>query len=93
VCIWGLTTTATFNLAVPYFIPLWWKYLAMSHHLCWVNWSSVICVGRKLFMRCCTVLEIVHISQPGLSSSLSSPSSVRCSSSSASSPSHSLSEL
>jgi len=91
--IWSLTTTGTFNLAVPYFPSLSGKSLAASPHPRWVNWSSLNNLCQKLAMRWCTVLEIVPITQPGSSSSLSVPSSVFSSSCSISSPSCSSLEL
>jgi len=93
VSIWGLISTGTFNSAVPYFICLSPKLLAASPQPGGLNSSSLICFCHKLCIQCCTVLEIVPITLPGLSSSLSLPCTVSCSSSSSSYPSYSSSEL
>ena len=57
------------------------------------KFSNLFCFCRKLPMQCWTVVQIVPITQLGLSSSLSLPSSESSSSSSSSSPCSSLSEL
>jgi len=87
----GLTTAGTFNSDVLDFLSLALKQSAELPHPGCVNSSSFICFCRNLSMHCCTVLEIVPITQPGLSSSLILPCSV--SSSSSSSPFSPLSEL
>jgi len=93
ILVWGWTTARTFNSVVEYIISLRGRYLAISpHHGC-VNLSSLICVSWNLSMRCYTIVEIVPITQPGLSSSLSLPSSVLLSASSSSSKSSPSSEV
>jgi len=84
----GLMTAGTFNSDGLYLWSCSLKpFAASSHHSC-VNSSGCICIFRNISLRCYTVLEIVPISQPGLSSSLSLPCSVSWwSSSSPSSPS------
>jgi len=89
----GLTTAGTFNSAHPYFIALLRKLPATSPHHSWINLTILICVCRKLSLQCGTVWEVVHITQPGSSSSLNLRSSVSSPSSSSSFPSCSLSKL
>jgi len=92
--IWGSTTAGTSNSDVPDLISLSWKQLAASPHPGFVNSSSFICFCWYLSIRCCTILEIVPITQPYSSSSLSLPCSVSSSSSSSpSSPSWELARL
>jgi len=71
--IWDITTAGTFNLVITYFLSLPQKYSAESPHPGCVNLSYVICFCRNLSS---TVFEIVPITQPGSSSSLSLPCSV-----------------
>jgi len=75
ISVWGFTTAKISNLAIRYFIRVSGKYSATSPHSGCVSSSSIICFCRKHFMQCCNILEIVPITQPGLSSSLSLPRS------------------
>jgi len=93
VSVWGFTTAGIVNSVILYIICLSRKQSAVSPHPGCVSFSSLICFSRKLTMRCCTILEIVPITQPGSSSLLSLPSSVSSASSSLCSPSASSSEL
>jgi len=72
----GWTTARTLNSDLPYFLSRSSNQPAASSHPCWVNSSSFICFCRNVSMRYGTVLVIVPITQPGLSSSLSLPYSV-----------------
>jgi len=64
----GWTTARTINSDVPYLLSISWKMSAASSHPDCVNSSSFICFCRNLSMRCCTILVIVPITQPGSSS-------------------------
>jgi len=88
----SVTTTRTSNSQVQNFLFLSGKWSAVSPYSGCVNSSSFCCCLRKVSMHCCTILEIVFITQPGLSSSLSLPTPVSASLSSSSSPVFSSSE-
>jgi len=83
--VWGLTTAGTLNSGVPYFLSPSRRESAASSHPSCIILSSFICFYRNVSMRCCPILVIVPITQPGLSSSLSWPCSVSSSSSSSTS--------
>jgi len=85
VSVWSFTTTWTFSSAVPYVLSVSLKYSTASPHPGCVRLSSHIYICQKLLMQCCTVLDIVLITQPRSSSSFSLPCSVSSSSSSSSS--------
>ena len=89
----GLTTSTTFDSAVPYFLSVSQQYRGASPDPGCVKSSRFMGICWKLSMRCSTVLEIVPITQPSSSSSLRMPSSICSSSSFSSSPSCSSSDL
>jgi len=89
-CVWGFTMAGTIISAVPYCMSVSRKLSDVSPHPGFVSPSNLICYFRKLSMWCWTVLEIVPITQPGSSSSLSLPSSVSSSTSSSAPSSTSL---
>jgi len=72
----GLMTARTINSHVPYSLSLSQTKSAASLHPGCVNVSSFISFCQHLSLHCCSVLEIVPITQPALSSSLSLPCSV-----------------
>jgi len=91
--VWGLKTAGTIDLLVPYYIAFSRMTSATSPHHRWVNSSTLTCFCPKLCMWCCNILEIVPITQPGLSLSPSLPSAVSSSTSSLSAPSSTLVDL
>jgi len=74
VCV--LTTAGTLNSVVPYFWSFSRMKSAPSPNPGCVNSSCLIHICRNHSMCCYTVLEIVRITQPGSSSSLTLPNSV-----------------
>jgi len=89
---WGVIQGGIFNIAVLYFSSLRWKWLVMSTHPKYVNWSSFIGFCWYLSRQGHFDLEIVHITQPGSSLLPSLPGSVSSISSYTSPPSSLLSE-
>jgi len=79
---WSLTIAGTLHSDVPYHISLSRMQSTASFHPGCVTSSIFICFYWNLSTRCCTVLVIVRITQPGCSSSLSWPCSAYSSTSS-----------
>jgi len=67
------TTAGMFNWEVPYFLSLSRMWSALSLRPGCVNWLSFICFCWKRPIRWFTILDVVPITQPCSSSSLSLP--------------------
>jgi len=89
----GWMTPGTINSVILHFVSLSRMQSAASPQPGCVNSSSFICFCLKCSIRCCTILEIMPISQPGLSSSCSLRSARSSSSSTSSWQSAASSEL
>jgi len=83
----GLMTSGIINSAIRCFLSLLAKRLAGYSYPRCVNLSSATFMSGYISMQWCTILEILHVTQPGSSSLHSWPSSDSSSSLSATSPS------
>jgi len=89
----GWSTAGAFSWVVPYFLSLSQEYPAEYPQPGCVNSLTFICYCRQRSMRCCTISEIVPITQQGESSLLGLPCSGCSLPSSSSTPSSPSSEV
>jgi len=85
ICSWQ--TAGTFGSVIWYLLSLSWKQSAASPQPGHLNWLNFICFCRKQSIRHCIMLEIVPITHPDSSCSLSLPHSAFSSTSTSSCPS------